>query len=47
MNMGMELQLPNPGVKDPDHAKFASKMLESRGHRLEGQRTVGEGGSAC
>src|SRR3954453_18364751 len=42
MNMGMELQLPTPGVKDPDHAKFASQMLGPRGHRLEGQCTVSE-----
>ena len=42
MNMGMELQLPTPGVKDPDHAKFAPQMLGPRGHRLEGQSTVGE-----
>jgi len=42
MNMGMELQLPTPGVKDADHAKFASQMLGPCGHRLEGLRTVGE-----
>jgi len=42
MHMGMELQLPTPGVKHPDHTKFASQMLRPRGHRLKGQRTVGE-----
>lgn len=42
MNMGMMLQLPSAGVKDPNHAKFAAQVLRPRGHRLEGQCTVGE-----
>jgi len=42
MHMGMELQLPPPGMQDSDHAKFATQMLGPRGDRLEGQRTVGK-----